>query len=105
MTQIYDLIQSIQGPQTPKKNDQVGGDESGVANPKSFGDTLGDFLDVVNSNSKEAAQQTTDVIQGRSDNLAQAMISVEESKMSFQLMLEIRTKLLESYQEISRMQV
>ena len=66
---------------------------------------MSEFLNVVNSNSKEAGQAVTDVIEGKSDSLAQAMVSMEESKMSFQLMIEIRTKLLESYQEISRMQV
>ncbi len=105
MTQIYDLIQSIQGPQTSKKSDPLQGENKSEATQKSFGDTMSDFLNVVNSNSKEAGQQVSDVVQGKSDNLAQAMISMEESKMSFQLMLEIRTKLLESYQEISRMQV
>ena len=66
---------------------------------------MSDFLEAVNANSKESASRVTDVVQGKSDNLAQAMISMEESKLSFQLMIEIRTKLLESYQEISRMQV
>lgn len=104
MTQIYDLIQSIQGTQA---NDQSKGtkESTGEIGGKSFGDTLGDFLDVVNARSKASSEQAMDVIQGRSDSLAEAMIAMEESKMSFQLMLEIRTKLLESYTEISRMQV
>lgn len=105
MTQIYDLIQSIQGTQNTPKSDQVRDSKAIEKDGQSFGDTLTDFLDVVNNNSKEAAQQVTDVVQGKSDNLAQAMMSMEESKLSFQLMIEIRTKLLESYQEISRMQV
>ncbi len=104
MTQIHDLIQSIQGPQQTKKTNPTQSEGATVSN-KSFGDTMSDFLNVVNSNSIEAGKQVTDVVQGNSDSLAQAMISMEESKMSFQLMLEIRTKLLESYQEISRMQV
>ncbi len=105
MTQIYELIQSIQGTQTIGKNEPSQPESTSVGATKSFGDTLTDFLDAVNDNSKEAAQQVTNVIEGKSDNLAQAMMSMEESKLSFQLMLEIRTKLLESYQEISRMQV
>lgn len=105
MTQIYDLIQSIQGPQASKKNELLQGEESTGAASKSFGDTMSDFLNVVNSNKIEAGQAVTDIVQGKSDNLAQAMISMEESKVSFQLMLEIRTKLLESYTEIARMQV
>ena len=104
MTQIHDLIQSIQGPQLGK-NKQLNPEASGSEAPKSFGDTMSDFLDVVNSNSKAAGSEVRDVVQGNSDDLAKAMMKMEESKLSFQLMIEIRTKLLESYQEISRMQV
>ncbi len=105
MTQIHDLIQSIQGPEVSRKNVLKQPEGSPGTETKSFGDTMSEFLNVVNSNSIEAGQAVTDVIQGKSDSLAEAMISMEESKMSFQLMIEIRTKLLESYQEISRMQV
>jgi flagellar hook-basal body complex protein FliE len=33
------------------------------------------------------------------------MISVEEAGVSFQMMVEVRNKLLDSYQELMRMQV
>ena len=105
MTQIYDLIQSIQGTGAGRGIEETKPNQKTDPASKSFGDTMSDFLKVVNDNSKEAAQQVTDVIQGRSDNLSQAMMSMEESKLSFQLMIEIRSKLLESYQEISRMQI
>lgn len=105
MTQIHDLIQSIQSVQPENKNKQISSGEGAGVEPKSFGDTMSDFLNVVNNNKKEASAQVADVIQGNSDNMAQAMMTMQESKLSFQLMIEIRTKLLESYQEISRMQV
>ena len=104
MTQINDLIQSIQGGDPVAKSKAQKTAETEPSG-KSFGDTMSDFLEVVNNNSKAAGEQVTDVIQGNSDNLAQAMMSMEESKLSFQLMIEIRSKLLQSYQEISRMQV
>ena len=37
--------------------------------------------------------------------LHQAMIAMEEANVSLQLMVEVRNKLLESYQELMRMQV
>jgi flagellar hook-basal body complex protein FliE len=37
--------------------------------------------------------------------LHQAVISMEEANVSFQLMVEVRNRLLESYQEIMRMQI
>jgi flagellar hook-basal body complex protein FliE len=64
-------------------------------NPKnSFGETMKEFLTAVQ-----------EIITGQSQNLAEAMTALEESRLSFQLMLEIRNKLVESYQEISRMQI
>jgi len=72
---------------------------------KDFGQTIKDFIEAVNDNQIKADQQTSDVIQGKSDNLHQAMASMEEARLSFQLMIEIRNKMLESYQRIERMQV
>jgi len=36
---------------------------------------------------------------------SKALIAAKESQLAFELLLEIRNKLLESYQEIMRMQV
>jgi len=72
---------------------------------KGFGDTISDFIQAVNDKSKESAGLVSDVIQGKSQNLHEAMVSLEESGLSFKLMLEIRNRLLESYKEIQRMQI
>ena len=72
---------------------------------KDFGQTISDFVKAVNEIQVESAGKTADVIQGRSQNLHEAMASLEESKLSFQLMVEVRNKLLESFKEIQRMQV
>ncbi len=79
--------------------------ETNSAEAKDFGDTIGEFIKAVNDSQKSAAQQASDVIQGKSQNLHQAMAMLEEAKLSFQLMVEIRNKLLESYQQLERMQV
>ena len=42
---------------------------------------------------------------GQTGSLQQALISMEDANVSFQLMVEVRTKLLESYQELMRMQI
>ncbi len=70
-----------------------------------FGDTISDFINSVNDQAREAAQISQDVIQGRSDNLQEAMAALEESGLSFKLMVEIRNKLLESFKEVERMSV
>ncbi len=85
---------------------QSGGFQEGIdVNQKSFGDTITDFVMNVNDQQVTSAEKVTDVIQGRSDNLHEAMISATEAKISFQLMLEIRNRLLEAYNEIEKMQI
>ena len=80
-------------------------DQSGESGNKDFGDMISDFLQAVNTDQGEATQKVADVIQGRSQNLHEAMATLEEAKLSFQLMLEIRNRLLESYQELQRTQI
>lgn len=42
---------------------------------------------------------------GEVQNLHQIMIRMEESRLSFQLLMQVRNRLLESYQEVMRMSV
>ncbi len=42
---------------------------------------------------------------GDVQNLHQIMIRLEESRMSFQLLLQVRNRVLEAYQEVLKMQV
>ena len=86
--------------QRAKKNN--GADE---LSGKDFGQTISDFIAAVNEDQKTAGKQIDDVILGKSENLHQAMASMEEARLSFQLMIEVRNKLLESYQTLQRMQV
>ena len=71
----------------------------------SFGDTISNFLDAVNTAQVDAKDSVAEIVTGESENLHEAMAKVEEAKISFELMLEIRNKLLQSFQEIQRMQV
>lgn len=42
---------------------------------------------------------------GEVDNLHQSMVAMQEASVAFTLMVEVRNKLMESYQQIMRMQV
>lgn len=42
---------------------------------------------------------------GEVQNLHQVMIRLEESRLNFQLMMQVRGRLLEAYQDIMKMQV
>ncbi|MFQ5639700.1 MAG: flagellar hook-basal body complex protein FliE [bacterium] len=75
-----------------------------VETPK-FSETLKDMLYQVNELQNISGNETKNFITGQQGNIHEVMAAVEEAQLSFQLMLEIRNKLLESYQELMRLQV
>lgn len=71
----------------------------------SFGSMLHQFVADVNTKQAEAAQSVNALQSGQTIPLHKAVIAMEEANVSFQLMVEVRNRLLDSYQEIMRMQV
>ena len=72
---------------------------------KSFGQFLTDALDNVNDLQKKADQASTDLATGRIDDISQVVIAAEKAAVALQLTIQVRNKMLESYQEMMRMQV
>ena len=70
-----------------------------------FENVLGHLVGEVNDKQLAANQSVNGLLSGQNVSLHQAMISMEEASVSFQLMVEVRNKLLESYQELMRMQI
>ena len=68
-----------------------------------FSNAIGKFLKAVNQDQLQAKEAVSDIVTGKSENLHEAMAKVEESKLSFELMLEVRNKLIDAYKEIQRM--
>jgi flagellar hook-basal body complex protein FliE len=71
----------------------------------SFSTMLGNMIAEVNSKQVTAANTVNNLQGGGNVSLHQAVIAMEEANVSFQLMVEVRNKLLDSYQELMRMQV
>ncbi len=71
----------------------------------SFGDVLSQAVSGVNATMQNAEVQKAKVMSGETNNLHQAMLSIQEAGVAFSLMTEVRNKMVESYQEIMRMQV
>ena len=71
----------------------------------SFSSMLGQMVQDVSAKQGVAAQSLQDLQSGQNVSLHQTMIAMEEASVSFQLMVEVRNHLLDSYQEIMRMQV
>jgi flagellar hook-basal body complex protein FliE len=75
------------------------------AQGNSFSSLLGKMVSEVNAQQQASAQSVSALQSGQNVPLHQAVISMEEASVSFQLMVEVRNRLLESYQEIMKMQV
>ena len=73
--------------------------------PASFSSMLENAVQDVNSTMQTAETEKAKVLTGETSNVHQAMIAVQESSVAFSLMVEVRNKLVDSYQELMRMQV
>jgi flagellar hook-basal body complex protein FliE len=71
----------------------------------SFKDTLKTFLTDVNKMQNHADRSIERMVAGEITDVHQVMLAVEEANLSFNLMMEIRTKMVDAYQELLRMQV
>ena len=78
--------------------------DASAAKPK-FASFLEQAVAEVDGKMKAADAEKTQIFTGETNNLHQAMISMQEASVAFSLMVEVRNKLVESYQEIMRMQV
>jgi flagellar hook-basal body complex protein FliE len=71
----------------------------------SFQNTLEKFVNEVNSLQQNADTSTQKLMSGELQDVHQVMMAMEEANTSFQLMMEMRNKILEAYREVMRMQV
>jgi len=70
-----------------------------------FENLLGGLVNDVAQKQAAASSTVTGLLSGQNVSLHQAMISMEEANVSFQMMVEVRNRLLDSYQELMRMQI
>jgi len=80
-------------------------DSTPKADRVTFGSLIGNLVEEVDAKGKTSAQELKKVMTGEVDNLHQSMVAMQEASTSFTLMMEVRNKLMESYQQIMRMQV
>ena len=84
----------------------VAAPETGAATgTQSFGNLFTRLVDDVSSAQQGADVATRQVMLGQTDQLHTAMISLQESSVALSLMVQVRNRLVESYQELMRMSV
>jgi flagellar hook-basal body complex protein FliE len=66
--------------------------------------TLDGVMNQVDDASGDAQTKVREMLQGNGQDLHTAMIAVEKADLSFQLMMQVRNKIIQAYQTISQMQ-
>jgi flagellar hook-basal body complex protein FliE len=77
----------------------------GSGDPSSgFRDVLHSAIDDMQQLASQAETKVTGVLDGSGTDVHSALIAVEKADLSFQLMMQVRNKIVSAYEEISRMQ-
>ncbi len=71
----------------------------------SFGDVLKDAITQADQLQKQSNTEIQKLMTGESQDLHSTLIAVQKADLSFQMMMQVRNKITQAYQEIMRMQV
>lgn len=103
MQQVLEQMRALQaqaagGVQAPAQGPQQAGQGD-------FSSVLRSAIDTVNGTQQASSQKTDAFLRGEDVSLTEVMIASQKSRVAFEATKQVRNRLLEAYQEISRMQV
>jgi flagellar hook-basal body complex protein FliE len=97
---------AVSPPQALFPTDEIGPVPAARVNAAGpFGDMVSQGLAQVNEQLQTSQTNLQRLATGDVQNLHEVMIQLEESRLSFQLMLQVRGRLLEAYQDVMKMQI
>jgi len=70
-----------------------------------FVNLIADFTKEVDQMQHKASDQIAELAAGKTDNIHQVMLELGKAEISFNYMMEVRSRLLEAYKEIMRMPI
>lgn len=71
----------------------------------SFKDVLMENIEQVNRLQQDAEKAIEDLYSGRRDDVDGVLIAKQKADMAFQLLLQVRNKLVDAYEEVRQMRV
>ena len=81
-----------------------GAGQPGNVREGSFTDTLAGAMQQVDALRSDAQHQISSVLTGGGGELHSATIAVEKADVAFQLMMQVRNKIVAAYQEVAHLQ-
>ncbi len=78
---------------------------TGKTSGPGFLDSLKSAIGNVNDAQKEAGRAVDALMTGDTQDIHRTMVALQQADVSFQLMMQVRNKLVTAYEEIQRMQI
>lgn len=78
---------------------------TGTTGGPGFLDSLKSAIGNVNDAQKEAGRAVDALMTGDTQDIHRTMVALQQADVSFQLMMQVRNKLVTAYEEIQRMQI
>ena len=100
-----DQIRAITMPTVSQVENAAASHGAGSVASSGFMNSLQQAIGKANDIQLEASQATEALMTGQTQNIHQTMVALQEADVSFQLMMQIRNKLVSAYEEIQRMQI
>jgi flagellar hook-basal body complex protein FliE len=69
-----------------------------------FGSVLHQAIDKVGALGNDSDKQIGELVEGKRQDIHNVMIAVEKADVAFQLMMQVRNKIVNAYQEVSKLQ-
>ena len=97
------MVQPIQGPApiNPTESPSVG--RTNQPEQGGFAQTLRGAMSEVEKLQVDGQQKIADLLRGNGEDIHETLIAVEKADLSFELMMQVRNKIVQAYQEVSRM--
>jgi flagellar hook-basal body complex protein FliE len=92
-------------PSCPRVEKPASKAEGAARGERPFGEILQSSIEEVNRLQQAADNAIEELTVGKTKNIHETMIALEKAEVSFKLMLQVRNKILEAYQEVMRMGV
>ncbi|OPY83725.1 MAG: flagellar hook-basal body protein FliE [Syntrophorhabdus sp. PtaU1.Bin153] len=80
-------------------------DVNAPTDKSSFGDILKDSIQKVGELEKQADTEVEKLAKMENQDIHSTMIAIEKADISFQLMMQVRNKIINAYEEMMRIQV
>ena len=76
-----------------------------TADGKTFREVFNEQIGAVNKGLLDAQKAEEDLAAGRTDNVDEVFMQVKKAELNFQMLMQIRNKLMDAYDEIMRMRI